>query len=137
MALVPTNATRLAGTAAVNCTSLTKVVVRFTPLHCTMAPLRKFVPLTVSVKAGLPTGTVLGTSAVMVGKFDTEARLPEIWNAPLDRPLAIPAFHGPPIPVKDSSTWAGSPPEVLAKSPIIFACQYPKVLSVPPTPTNQ
>jgi len=52
---------------AVSCVALTNVVVRLAPFHRTTAPLRKFVPFTVSVNAGPPAVAVLGDSDVRVG----------------------------------------------------------------------
>ncbi len=60
-------AIRLAATAAVNCVELTKVVVSGVPFHCTTAPARKFVPLTVSVNAAPPAVAEIGLRLVMVG----------------------------------------------------------------------
>jgi hypothetical protein len=60
MTTEPAVATRLAGTAACNCVELTKVVVKAVPLHSTVAPGTKFVPVTVKVKPVLPVGTELG-----------------------------------------------------------------------------
>jgi hypothetical protein len=60
MTTEPAVATRRAGTAACNCIELTKVVVKAVPLHSTVAPGTKFVPVTVKVKPVLPVGTELG-----------------------------------------------------------------------------
>jgi hypothetical protein len=51
---VPPDAMSLAGIAAVNRVALTKLVVRAVPIHCTMEPRTKFVPVTVKVKAISP-----------------------------------------------------------------------------------
>jgi len=50
------------GIDAVNCDPPTNVVVRGLPFHFTTAPETNPVPLTVSVKAGLPGATLVGTS---------------------------------------------------------------------------
>jgi hypothetical protein len=71
---VPEMAMSLAGTAAVNCVSLTYVVVRFAPLNCTVdTPLTKFVPVTVIVNAVSPTVFVVGLMLDVVG-VETVAR---------------------------------------------------------------
>ena len=57
----------LAGTAAVSCLALTKVVVKAVLLNDTVAPARKFVPVTVRVKAAPPDVTVDGERLVIVG----------------------------------------------------------------------
>lgn len=61
------DAMSLAGIATVNCVALTKVVVRALPFHCTVEPLMKFVPLTVSVKPVPPAVTAFGLKPVIVG----------------------------------------------------------------------
>src|SRR5947208_1866293 len=55
-----------AGMLAVSCVELTKVVVRAAPFHSTVAPVTKFVPLAVSVKAGPPAVAELGVRPVRV-----------------------------------------------------------------------
>ena len=45
----------------------TNVVVRFDPFHRTTEPETKFVPITVSVKPGLPADVDEGLSEVVVG----------------------------------------------------------------------
>jgi hypothetical protein len=64
---VPAAAIKLAGTAAVNCVALPKVVVRVAPFHRTTAPEAKPVPLTISVNAAPPATAVFGFSDVMAG----------------------------------------------------------------------
>jgi hypothetical protein len=64
---VPTLAISVAGTAAVNCVALTKVVVRFAPFHCTIAVFSKLLPFTVSVNAGPPAIAEFGASEESVG----------------------------------------------------------------------
>ncbi len=49
---VPADCKSVAGTVAVNCVALTKVVVSATPFHCTTEALTKLVPFNVSVNAG-------------------------------------------------------------------------------------
>ena len=50
----PGCASKLAGTAAVNCVGLVKVVLRDDPFHCTVAPEIKLEPNTPSVNPGPP-----------------------------------------------------------------------------------
>src|SRR5258708_7171592 len=64
---VPAAATSAAAMAAVSCVGLTKVVVRAAPFHCTLEPLTKLVPVTVSVKAALPADVLVGDSVESVG----------------------------------------------------------------------
>jgi hypothetical protein len=58
---------RLAGTEAVNFVAPAKVVERAEPFHCTVAPERKPVPFTVSVKAAPPWVVVFGLRLVITG----------------------------------------------------------------------
>jgi hypothetical protein len=67
MPALPPLAIRLAETEAVNCVELTNVVVSAVPFQFTTAPLRKFVPFTVSVNAGPPAGVETGLRLVIVG----------------------------------------------------------------------
>ena len=64
---VPAVATSLAGIAAANCVALTNEVVRALPFHCTVAPLTKFVPLTVRVKFAAPANVLDGERLIIVG----------------------------------------------------------------------
>ena len=54
--------------AAVSFVLLTKVVVRFEPFHCTTDVFTKFVPVTVSVKAGPPATALEGANVVSAGE---------------------------------------------------------------------
>jgi len=63
----PGDAIRFAGTAAVSCVALTKVVVNAVPPHCTVEPETKLVPVTASVNAGPPATPEEGDSEEMVG----------------------------------------------------------------------
>ena len=58
MLTVPAVAMSAAVMAPVTCVPLTNVVVRFAPLNCTVAPLAKPVPFTVSVKPTPPAVTL-------------------------------------------------------------------------------
>src|SRR6266404_29508 len=64
---VPVVAMSAAVIAAVSWMALTNVVVRAAPFHCTVLPLTKPVPLTVSVKAAPPTVALVGDTDVSVG----------------------------------------------------------------------
>jgi hypothetical protein len=91
---VPAVAIRLAGTAAVSCVALTKVVVRAVPFQFTVAPETKLVPLIVSVKAALPAVIDAGERLPMVGPTALTvkavvAEMPEDWATVT---LAVPAF---------------------------------------------
>jgi len=63
----PAFATSAAVICAVSTELLPNVVARGLPFHCTTAPLTKFDPLTVRVKAPLPESTVFGLSELTVG----------------------------------------------------------------------
>ena len=63
---VPDEAIRAAGTAAVSCPALTKVVTRLLPFQVTWLPLVKPVPLTVRVNAAVPATAELGDRLVRV-----------------------------------------------------------------------
>ena len=64
---VPGDATSLAEMDAVSCEVFTNVVARGEPFQFTVAAALKFVPLTVSVNAGLPMRAPEGEIAVTVG----------------------------------------------------------------------
>jgi hypothetical protein len=66
-AALPTLATKPAETAAVSCVELPNVVASATPFHSTVSPDTKFVPVTVSVKEGLPAFPLEGESELSVG----------------------------------------------------------------------
>src|SRR5665213_2765515 len=63
---LPTFEIRLAGTAAVNCVALTKLVESGEPFHCAVVPKTNLEPLTVSVNVGPPTVAPFGLSEVNV-----------------------------------------------------------------------
>ena len=63
----PGCAIEVAGTAAVSWVLLTKVVANAAPFKETVAPLKKLVPVTVNVNAGLPAATLAGEMLVIVG----------------------------------------------------------------------
>ncbi len=67
MLAFPALAIKFAGTAAVNLTELTNVVVSAAPFHCTAAPERKLVPFTVSVNAAPPAVAEVGLRLLMRG----------------------------------------------------------------------
>src|SRR6267143_2550975 len=64
---VPVVAMSAAVIAAVSWMALTNVVVRAAPFHCTVLPLTKPLPLTVSVKAAPPAVALVGDTDVSVG----------------------------------------------------------------------
>jgi hypothetical protein len=76
---VPGAAMRLAGTWAVNCVALTKVVVSAVVFHRTTALETNPDPFTVSVKEGPPAAAELGLSEVITGpKAMVKATLPDV-----------------------------------------------------------
>ena len=78
---VPACAIRLAGTTAVTCVELTKVV-KAVLLKKIVAPARKLVPETVKVKAGPPAVTVNGEMPVIAGVGGAIVRLTALEAAP-------------------------------------------------------
>src|ERR1700733_5196368 len=64
---VPAVATSVARILAVSLVAETNVVTRDEPFHCTIAPLAKFAPLTISVKGALPGAILTGPSADTCG----------------------------------------------------------------------
>src|SRR2546423_5097649 len=82
---VPAAATSAAAMAAVSCVALTKVVVRVAPFHLTVLPLTKPVPVTVSVKAGLPADVLVGDRAARGG---AELLTVNVWAAEVPPPGA-------------------------------------------------
>ena len=65
--LVPAAVRATAGTTAVNRVALTNVVGTAAPLTATAEPATKFVPVRVTVVAGLPAGTAVGLRDASVG----------------------------------------------------------------------
>ena len=65
---VPAEAMSVAGTIAVNCVALPKVVVNAAPFHFTTEALMKFVPVTVRVNAAPPAVAEVGEIIVSVGE---------------------------------------------------------------------
>ena len=70
---VPPVVTSEAGIVTVSWALLTKLVVRFDPLHLTTELPAKFAPLTMSVNAPLPTATEAGLRLVIRGTAPTAA----------------------------------------------------------------
>lgn len=66
-ATVPAEMILVAGTTAVNCVGLIKVVTRAAPFQLITEPLIKSVPVTVNVNAVLPAIVVFGLIAVSTG----------------------------------------------------------------------
>jgi hypothetical protein len=67
MLAVPVPTAVFAGTLAVNCVALTKVVVNAVPFQATVAPERKAEPFTVSVNGSPDPVTVAGLRLVIAG----------------------------------------------------------------------
>ena len=75
MLTLPCFATRLAGIGIVTWVEDTKVYVpRSVPAQVTVPPLMNPEPFRISVKAGLPTGTLAGESEVRVGRVLVHVR---------------------------------------------------------------
>jgi len=79
---VPTEAIRLAGTAALNCVADTNVVLNAEPLHRTVSPLTKLIPVIVSVNAAPPATDVGGEMEVIDGVGVIMLKLREADVAP-------------------------------------------------------
>ena len=73
----------VAGTSAVNCVGLIKLVARSTPFHLTTEPLTKLLPVTVSVKAALPAIAVTGLIETITGTglFTTTVLMVKVSDA--------------------------------------------------------
>ena len=78
-----------AGISAVNWVGLTNVVVLLLPFHVTTEPFIKFVPLTVSVKAGEPAFADVGEIDVVVGVAGVTAGVTEAHVVPTLIPSII------------------------------------------------
>ena len=89
---VPGVVTRLAVTDAVSCVSLTKTVLNAVPLNCTVEPLMKLVPFTVSVNAGLPAVAETGLRPEIVGERIGNVAVFDV--APPGFTTVTPAFPG-------------------------------------------
>jgi len=93
-------AIKLAGTAAVNCVALTKLVTSAVPFQFTVAPDKKPVPLTVSVKAAPPAVAEAGLRLVMVSEGliwkgnELETTLPGLTTVTLALPAVAIKFAG-------------------------------------------
>ena len=90
---VPTAATSPARIAAVNCVALTNVVTFALPLKFTTDVFRKFVPLTVRVKAPDPAAAVDGWSVVTVGT-GLLAAAPAWFTVNVEHPAVIVSVRG-------------------------------------------
>jgi hypothetical protein len=101
---LPTVAINVADTDALNCVALTTVVARPVPFHCTTAPLRKFVPFTVSVKAGPPAPVAAGLRLVMVGVGTVMEKLVAVDALPPVFVTVMPAL--PPLAIRLAETAA-------------------------------
>jgi hypothetical protein len=94
MLTLPCVAIRLAVTAAVSCVALTSVVGSAVPFQSTVAPERKPVPLTVSVKAGPPAVAEVGLRLVITGAAGLIVKVAAADEAPpgfITTTLATPA----------------------------------------------
>src|SRR5436853_518063 len=80
MTAVPLETTSEFKMDALNCTLLTKTVVRVDPFHWTTAPFKKFVPVNVNVNAGSPTLAFVGLIDERVGGGMTGALIEKDWG---------------------------------------------------------
>src|ERR1035438_5059918 len=78
MAAVPALVIRLAVTAAVSCAAPTKTVLNAVPLNCTVAPLTKLAPFTVSVNACPPAAAETGFRLEIVGAEIVNVAAPDV-----------------------------------------------------------
>jgi hypothetical protein len=97
-----------AGSTAVNLMVVTKVVVRSEPSNCTLDPLTKFVPFTVSVTAPLPAVTEMGLMLSSVGVGFTTPKSEEFEVPPPGVGLTTVIANVPPVVRKLESTTAAS-----------------------------
>jgi hypothetical protein len=101
---LPTVAISAADTDAVNCVEPTNAVARAVPFHCTTALLRKFVPFTVSVKAGPPAPVAAGFRLMMVGVGTVMGKLVDADGLPPVFVTVMPAL--PPLAIRLAGTEA-------------------------------
>ncbi len=73
MLAVPVLAIRAAGTVAVNCVALTKVVASAVDPHSTLEVAVKFIPLMVSIRSLPPANAEVGASEEIVGGRPAES----------------------------------------------------------------
>jgi hypothetical protein len=131
----PGVASRLAGTTAVNCVALTKVLARAVVPHCTVVPASKFVPVIVKVTAPLPAGAEEGARLVIVGGRATG----EIVNvAPADVPPGVitVTFAEPAVAIRLAGTAAVSwvaLPKVVVSAVLPHCTVAPETKFVPLT----
>lgn len=83
-AALPAASTKEAGTTAVSCVALTKVVANGEPCHKTWASFAKLVPFAVNVNCAAPAVVALGEMLVSVGALP--APLPTVNDTPDDVP---------------------------------------------------
>ena len=91
---LPAPATSDAGIAAVTWVLLTKVVVRFVPLTCTIEPETKLLPVTVNVNPALPAVTLDGEMAARAGTglLTVKFNVPDVEPSGLTTPIVrVPA----------------------------------------------
>jgi hypothetical protein len=81
---LPLPAIALAGTDAVSCVALLKLLVRDAPFHNTTSPEVKLLPLTVSVKPGPPATAFAGEREFSAGTAVIIAKLKVFDVAPLE-----------------------------------------------------
>lgn len=82
-AALPLPAIAFAGTDAVSCVELPKLLVRATPFHNTTSPEAKLLPLTVSVKPGPPAIALAGETEFSAGTGVVVRKLKAFEVAPL------------------------------------------------------
>ncbi len=141
MLALPALAIKLAGTAAVNCAELTNVVVRAVPFHCTVAPVRKLVPLTVRVKSEPPAVAEAGLRLLIVGVGPVMGNVTAVDGVPPVFTAVMLAF--PTVAIKLAGTVAVNWAELtnVVESPPPFHCTVaperkpdPLTVSVKPAP---
>ena len=101
---VPVVAIRLAGTWALSCVELTKVVLRADPFQFTAAPEMKLLPFTVSVNAGPLAVVAPGLSEIIAGGgviLKMAGGRLEVAPCSLTVMLAVPA-----LAIRLAGTWA-------------------------------
>ena len=101
----PAAATSEAGTWAVSCVALTKVVASDEPFHSTVAPEVKFEPETVRANALLPTVVEVGDREVRAG--GEAGRMVKTAGKPgLALGLTIVMLAVPGVAMSEAGTWA-------------------------------
>jgi hypothetical protein len=105
---VPEFVISVAGTWAVSCVALAKLVVSAVPFQFTTAPLTKLLPFTVSVNAAPPTNALAGESEETIGAVLLIAKVTGADVPPPGAGLVTVMLADPALAISLAGTWAVS-----------------------------